>query len=389
MSLMPVDQNNPLYKLLMGGMAMPSPQIPVGQMNLPPSFGQRLGAMVAPQAGAPQQGLRGLLSNPDFAMALLANSGGPQRRSFGEILGQSGLQTQQMGQQREDDAFKRRYMEAQMAAMGGKKQAQPSSVQEYEYAKANGFKGSFQEWITAGGQTSRPSAVQEWEFYNSLIEEDKKNNTNRAQLYLEMKRNPNFAVKEVNQVPTSIQQSIVGGVNTLPLSTLPQTAAAAETVKQAEQRGGAVGTAQGQIVGGIQTKGSDAEQMMGAIQMAGGLLDKSTGSWAGSLIDKGAAVFGRSTEGAQAGAQLKVLQASLLSFVPKMSGPQSDADREVYIQAVGQIGDTNTPVETRKAALKTVQDMQNKYIQNAGGMTSGSGVKPKETAAERAKRLGL
>lgn len=320
--------------------------------NFGPNLRQGLGQMFG-----------GFANNTDLALALLANSGySPQKRSFGQILGQSALQAREMGQQRMDDEFKRRYMEAQMAAMTGKNQS-PNSVKEYEYAKQNGFQGSFQDWIVAGGQSSRPSSVQEWEFYNALPPEQKP-------LYLEMKRNPNFQVKDVNQVPTVINPSNVAGVRTTPLSTLPQVAQSAEAVKQAEGRGTAVGGAQGAIIGGIQTKGSDAQQMLSAIQAANGVIDKSTGSLLGTMIDRGAAFFGKSTEGAQAGAQLKVLQASLLSFVPKMSGPQSDADREVYIQAVGQIGDTTVPAKTRKAALQTVLDMQNKYIQNAqpGGL---------------------
>jgi hypothetical protein len=61
---------------------------------------------------------KGLLGNQDLAMALLANSGySPQKRSFGEILGTSALQAKQMGQERDDAAFKRRYMEAQMQRM--------------------------------------------------------------------------------------------------------------------------------------------------------------------------------------------------------------------------------------------------------------------------------
>lgn len=64
-------------------------------------------------------GLRGLLGNPDLAMALLANSGySPQKRGFGEILGTSMQQAQAAGSQRQDDEFKRKYMEAQMAALG-------------------------------------------------------------------------------------------------------------------------------------------------------------------------------------------------------------------------------------------------------------------------------
>lgn len=371
MSFMPMDPTNPLYRLLnpgagIGGIAQRGPSW------LPPGAGfGGFGVGQQDQPAQPQQGgLRGLLRNPDFALALLANSGGPQKKSFGEVIGQAGLQANQIGQQRQDDAFQQQYRQAQMEALQNKKQGGPQSVQEYEYAKQNGFQGSFQDWITAGGQSSRPSSVQEWEFFNKLPPKDQDR-------YLTMKRAQMQKIEELAGGKNVVTASPLGNVSTTPLTTLPQEAAAAETIKQAEGRGGAVGTAQGQIVGGIQTKGSDAQQMMGAIDMAGGLLNKSTGSWVGSLIDKGAAAFGKSTEGAQAGAQLKVLQASLLSFVPKMSGPQSDADREVYIQAVGQIGDTNTPVETRRSALKTVQDMQNKYIQNAQGGAPPAGGQPR------------
>ena len=42
----------------------------------------------------------------------------------------------------------------------------PSSVQEFEYAKKNGFGGSFQDWKqTGGGAASAPATVQEYNFY--------------------------------------------------------------------------------------------------------------------------------------------------------------------------------------------------------------------------------
>jgi hypothetical protein len=302
---------------------------------------------------------KGFWNNPDLAMALLANSGySPQKRTFGEILGTSMLQANQMKQGRTDDEFKRQYMQAQMAAMRGKANA-PSSVQEYEYAKKNGYTGTFQDWTVMGGQSSRPSSVQEWEFYNSLPEDKKP-------LYLEMKRNPNFTVKDVNQVPTSINQSLVGGVSAKPLSTLPQTAAAAETVKQAEGRGGATGKALGEIAGGIQTKGSNAKTVTDMLDIADPLIDAATGSALGAGKDKLLAAFGEAPEGAQAIAQLQVLQAGLMTNMPRMEGPQSDRDVELYRQAAGQIGDPTVPNKIKKAAVKTIRAIQEKYKERAG-----------------------
>ena len=313
-----------------------------------PSFLQRLGS-----------GLGQFANNRDLALALLANSRGPNAGSFGQAFGASAIQADEMQAKRADDDLMRRYREMQIQQMQTPdQQRMPANVQEYEYAKKNGYQGSFQDWIVAGGQSSRPSAVQEWEFYAKLPPKDQ-------QRYLEMKRNPNFTIKDVNQAPTAITGTPGGGFTAVPLSTTASEAAAAGQIKQAEAQAGAVGAGRGAIQSGIETKGADARQMLNAISMAGGLLDKSTGSWVGSVIDKGAAAFGESTEGAQAAASLKVLQASLLSFVPKMSGPQSDADREIYIAAIGQIGNETVPRETRKAALKTVADMQQKYINAA------------------------
>lgn len=303
--------------------------------------------------------MSGFANNPDLAMALLSNSGYGPKRSFGEVLGTSMMQANQMGQQRQDDAFKRQYMQAQMNAMGGKQQAQPNSVQEYEYAKRNGYKGSFQEWTVAGGQTSRPSSVQEWEFFNKLGPEEQRR-------YLEMKRNPNWKVGDVNEVPTVISGLPGGGVQTTALSTLPQVAASKETVKQSEAQGTRVGTAVGDIAGGIQTKGANAKTVIGMLDEADKLIDASTGSAVGAGLDKGAGLFGRATEGAKASAQLQVIQAGLMTNMPRMEGPQSDADVALYRQAAGQIGDPNVPNGIKKSALKTVRTLQEKYMDRAG-----------------------
>jgi hypothetical protein len=105
----------------------------------------------------------------------------------------------------------------------------PNSVREFQFAKKNGFQGSFQEWVVAGGQSSRPSSVQEWEFFSKLPEDQKR-------IYLEMKRNPNMQVKDIGMVPTVVAPSNLG-TQTMPLSTLPQEAAAAGTIEGAKAGG--------------------------------------------------------------------------------------------------------------------------------------------------------
>jgi hypothetical protein len=82
----------------------------------------------------------------------------------------------------------------------------------------------------------------------------------------------------------------------------------------------------------------------------GGLLDKATGSGIGSLVDMGAAVFGKSTPGAIAAAQMKPIYDLSLKMVPRFEGPQSDKDTKTYMDASGQLGNPAVPAETKKAA---------------------------------------
>lgn len=320
-------------------------------------------------------GLRGLSSNPDLAMALLANSGsGPQKRTFGEIMGTSMMQAQQMKQGREDDAFKRQYMQAQMQAMMGKAQGQPSSVQEYEYARQNGFKGSFEEWQMRARTQADPAEVATFKYFDSLTPEKQK-----SMLGLKRNAGSDYAIETINGVPTVVYKPAAGGQSgtgiplVTPLTDLPTQAAGAGAIKQAESTGGAVGAGQGAIVAGIQKKGADAKIVMGTLDIADKIIDKATGSGIGAGADKAASFFGAATEGAQATAQLQVLQAGLMLNMPRMEGPQSDRDVELYRQAAASLGDPNVPRETKKAAVQTIRMIQQQYKDRAAGNLKGAG----------------
>jgi hypothetical protein len=367
MNLLP-GEDDWLKRVMGGGMATP-PFFP-GQTSDQPGV-----PMPTPVAATPERA--GLLGRLDKATApfggalplglsLLANSGNTGGAGFGEVFGRSALQAQQMGQERTNDELRQQYIKAQIEAMKTPKdRAPPASVAEYEYAKQNGFKGTFQEWVVAGGQSSRPSAVLEWEHYMSLPPDQ------RA-MYLEMKRNPNVFVKDVETVPTVIRPGTVGAPTaTTPLSTRAGEAAAAAEKKRAETEGGKIGEAQGGVAGGIITKGSNAKGTISTLDLADPLIDAATGSLAGAGRDRLAAVFGAAPEGAQAIAQLRVLQANLMTSMPRMEGPQSDRDVELYRQAAGQIGDPTVPAPLKKAAVKTIRQLQDKYIERASGSSGG------------------
>ena len=93
-------------------------------------------------------------------------------------------------------------------------------------------------------------------------------------------------------------------------------------------------------------------------------LPKATGSTVMDKVDKLAGVFGYSTEGAKANAQLQVLGQKILMNVPRFEGPQSDNDRKVYEAAAGNLANSTTPVDTRIAAFKTIIDISKKYAPN-------------------------
>lgn len=106
------------------------------------------------------------------------------------------------------------------------------------------------------------------------------------------------------------------------------------------------------------------------LQEAVPLIEKSTGSGAGWLYDEAAQLVGKATPGAVAGNDLKTLSGALISAMPRMEGPQSDADRKLYQEAAGDIANTRVPREMRLQAVKTIQRLQQQYRQiNAGAYT--------------------
>lgn len=92
----------------------------------------------------------------------------------------------------------------------------------------------------------------------------------------------------------------------------------------------------------------------------GGLIDQSTGSGAGRLVDIGAGFFGSATPGAIAIGKLQPIADTALKMVPRFEGPQSDADTRSYKEAAGQLANASLPTEIRKAAGKTVMRLMQK-----------------------------
>ena len=120
------------------------------------------------------------------------------------------------------------------------------------------------------------------------------------------------------------------------------------------------------------------------ITKEGGLIDQSTGSGAGRLVDLGAGFFGKATEGARAIGNLQPIADLVLKMVPRFEGPQSDKDTKSYKEAAGELANPNLPTEIRKGAGKTVlrlmKERKNQFVTQelasegvgAGAVTSTS-----------------
>lgn len=127
------------------------------------------------------------------------------------------------------------------------------------------------------------------------------------------------------------------------------------------------GMAPGQSVPAFPTTANkDATEALQLIKTAKEIIPKSTGSYIGAGVDQAARLFGSSTGGDTAAAQLKALEGALISKMPKMSGPQSDKDVLLYKQMAGEIGDPTIPQARKLAALQVIEQIQQRHVGASG-----------------------
>jgi len=107
---------------------------------------------------------------------------------------------------------------------------------------------------------------------------------------------------------------------------------------------------------------ADSKQAAMDVQIEKGfnqLASNPTGSGIGAGVDSAMALIGKSTESSRTATALETTAGWLQNNVPRMEGPQSNADAILYRQMAAQIGDRTVPVENRTEALKTLQILMN------------------------------
>lgn len=203
------------------------------------------------------------------------------------------------------------------------------------------------------GRSGQTADIQNWQFYQNLSPEQQKQ-------WMALQRQPTAPqLSVVNGVPSLVDR--INGTVT-PLSSLTGEVGAQQALAAAKSSGQVVGEA----AGTVQKQGTTAGQTLDTLDLADSLIDSATGSLVGAGVDKLVGVFGYAPEGAEAISQLRVLQANLMTTMPRMEGPQSDRDVDLYRQAAGQIGDPTVPRDLKKAAVQTIRQLQRKYQQRAG-----------------------
>lgn len=86
-----------------------------------------------------------------------------------------------------------------------------------------------------------------------------------------------------------------------------------------------------------------------------------TGSGVGTAVDYAAGLVGASPSGAAEAQTLKAIGGALTSKMPRMEGPQSDKDTQLYKEMSAVVGDSTVPRERRAAALQKVKELWGKY----------------------------
>lgn len=158
----------------------------------------------------------------------------------------------------------------------------------------------------------------------------------------------------------------------------------AGTIAQNTATGKAAGELQGSI-GKKVVQGQDnlsvIDEILTPDESGKNVLERATGSGLGAAYAAGKGLFGVSDESTQANAQLSVYGGKLLNNVPRMEGPQSDADLRSYKEQAGKIADPRIPAKDKEAALIVIQALSQKYAGQQDPMAANAAAVSRQQGA--------
>lgn len=97
-----------------------------------------------------------------------------------------------------------------------------------------------------------------------------------------------------------------------------------------------------------------------------------TSSDIGWAVDRGLQVFGISVPSSDAASALETVAGWMTSNVPRMEGPQSEYDVEMYKQMAAMVGNRRSPLSARLFALNELKRLTTKYDHLNKGTSEGS-----------------
>ncbi len=199
-----------------------------------------------------------------------------------------------------------------------------------------------------GTSTDLPSDVRSYQFFSKLTPEQKRE-------YLAQKR----ASQVLDQGGYQQVLNPEGGIYETYDKTLPPQDTPLVRGQQANAaEGGRIAATQ---TGESNKKAASTQSTLDTISEAKKILPEASSGGLQAGVTGTAKFFGKSTKSSKADARLKVLSAVLTQNVPRMEGPQSDRDTQMYKEAAANIGDNTLPYEDRQAALETAEAIANKY----------------------------
>jgi hypothetical protein len=222
--------------------------------GLPITVNPTMGFQSPASATAAPPGLLSKISSafggPQGLLTLGANlmsAGGPSptRVSIGQALGPALLANQEQQRAALSEALKAQLMKSQVAK--NLRGDQTNAQRDYEYAKANGFKGTFEQWKQiAMSESAGPASIQE---YNLYAQQEKAAGRPPEEFMPWLKKRSAYSVgAPFTQGQMAGAQGafsrVTGGFT--PETTLPEEAAAAATLASAEASGKTTGTGDAQ-----------------------------------------------------------------------------------------------------------------------------------------------
>lgn len=157
-----------------------------------------------------------------------------------------------------------------------------------------------------------------------------------------------------------IAKSGVGSGNTVQDGQVKPMQGMTDTL-QARNTAEALGTARGTSQGNIDKNATNATTADALIEEAKTLVQQASGSYPGAISTAIQSGLGISTPASQANASLEALGGRLISMMPRMEGPQSDRDVQLYTQMAGRIASPTVPMGDKLAALNTIQNINKHY----------------------------